>query len=485
MAVGKTAVLLLIGLVVTGLAAVAGAQWATHVYGTHAEVALLETNDVQESSGLVASRTSPDIYWTHNDSGGTPHVWALRLKATDIATHLARKMGSVYLPSASNVDWEDIAAGPGPRIYVFDGGDNPPCERTNKRIHRFIEPVIDPEGAPISVSPVFESIRFEYPDSANPSLPADGDDERFDCETLMVHPTTGDIYIVTKRTNANAAAARVYKLAAGSIAWNSPAVHVLQFVADLSGKVPGTTTGGDIDAFGLRLLVRNYSTAYEFTLSGGQPFDDIFAQTPRSISLSGEIQGEGICFSAGGGDIVCTSEVQIVGPQTCPLYIVPWRLANARAVDIGMDRATIMWDTAVPAASAVDYGLTTSYGSTVSDPAQITAHEMPLTSLVPGRRYYYRVASGGLVYPQSAEAAKVFFTTAAGPPGDFDLDEDVDQADYGRLQACLSGSAVSQNDPACEPAKLDDDADVDQADLVAFLGCLSGPGEPADPACAD
>ncbi len=486
MVVGKTAlhISLVAGLGVTGFAAEARAEWITHIYGAHAEVALLESADVQESSGLVASRTSPDIYWTQNDSGGTPHVWALRLNAADIAAHVARKMGSVYLPSASNVDWEDIAAGPGPRIYVFDGGDNPPCDRTSKRIHRFLEPAIDPDGPPISLSPPCESILFEYPDSANPSLPADSNDERFDCETLLVHPATGDIYVVTKRTNANVAAARVYKLEAGAIVWGSPAVHVLQFVADLGSRVPGTTTGGDIDPFGTRLLVRNYSTAYEFTLPSGQAFDSIFAQTPRSISLAGEIQGEGICFSAGGGNILCSSEVQIVGPGTCPLYMVPWHLANARAVGIGFDEATVRWDTAMPAGSAVDYGTTTSYGSVVNDPTTVSTHEILLTSLFPGVQYYYRVSSGSWAYPQSAEAAQVFFTTLAGLPGDFDLDQDVDQADFGRFQSCLSGNGVLQADPACEPAKLDSDQDVDQIDSAIFLQCLSGPGVLADPNCA-
>lgn len=472
------------GLLVISHATAVSAAWMTQVYGEHAEAALLDSADVQESSGLIASRTSPGIYWTHNDSGGTPRVWAVRLNAADVAGHIARNMGSAYLPSVSNVDWEDIAAGPGPCIYVFDGGDNPPCERTNKRIHRFIEPVIDPEGSPFAVTPAVESIRFEYPDSANPMLPADSNDERYDCETLIVHPVSGDLYIITKRTNANSAAARVYKLAAVSVAWDSPAVHILEFVANIGSTVASMPTGGDIDGCGLRLLVRNYGTAYEFTLPAGESFDSIFQATPRQFSLSGERQGEAICYAADGGNIVASSEVQALGPQTCPFYIVPWRLANLTVRSASESEAVIAWDTSSPADSVVEYGTTTAYGSTVSDSTAVTVHELVVPALQGNTRYYYRVSSNSWSYPAPAEAAEVYFTTP-GQPGDFDLDGDVDQEDFGRLQVCLSGPGMAQNEPSCQRMHLDPDSDVDVDDIALFQQCWSGPGTPASADCLD
>ena len=72
-----------------------------------------------------------------------------------------------------------------------------------------------------------------------------------------------------------------------------------------------------------------------------------------------------------------------------------------------------------------------------------------------------------------------------GVPGDFDLDGDVDLEDFGHFQACLSGSYVPQNDPACAWAKLADHNYVDQADMTRFRRCLSGPEIPADPVCAN
>jgi hypothetical protein len=66
---------------------------------------------------------------------------------------------------------------------------------------------------------------------------------------------------------------------------------------------------------------------------------------------------------------------------------------------------------------------------------------------------------------------------------DFDGDQDVDQADFGHLQACLSGG--DPVDPACENAKLNGDKFVDQDDVAIFEACASGPGIPADPNCLE
>lgn len=70
-------------------------------------------------------------------------------------------------------------------------------------------------------------------------------------------------------------------------------------------------------------------------------------------------------------------------------------------------------------------------------------------------------------------------------PGDLDVDLDVDQEDFGRFQACLSGPGVAQNAPQCAGARLDGDGDVDADDVAIFRRCLSGPEIPADPGCAE
>ena len=58
---------------------------------------------------------------------------------------------------------------------------------------------------------------------------------------------------------------------------------------------------------------------------------------------------------------------------------------------------------------------------------------------------------------------------------DLDRDGDVDLADFGLFQICLSGENVDQTAESCNNAKLDPDSDVDMNDMTIFLQCLAGP----------
>jgi hypothetical protein len=68
-------------------------------------------------------------------------------------------------------------------------------------------------------------------------------------------------------------------------------------------------------------------------------------------------------------------------------------------------------------------------------------------------------------------------------PADFDQDGDVDQADFGHLQECFTGSGLTQTDPDCADARLDADEDVDLNDFSIFQSCMGGAGQPPAPAC--
>ncbi len=275
-------------------------------------VAVSETTLVPESSGVVAARRSRDVYFTHGDSGSEkPRVWAFRLSQADRRKQVARHLGYVELIGAGNGDWEDIAAGPAGMIYILDGGDNPPCNRKEKRVIRFAEPRIDPDGRPVALKAKCESIRFEYPDPADASKPASRNEDRYDAECLIVHPASGDVYIVTKRDNRDRPVARVYKLQAGKVAWGSSRVHVLHFLVELPSSL-NMVTAGDVDREGRHVVLRNYWSAYEYALPAGKSFDDIFRATSRVIPLFKEalhvLQGEGICYSTDGRELIITTE---------------------------------------------------------------------------------------------------------------------------------------------------------------------------------
>jgi len=67
-----------------------------------------------------------------------------------------------------------------------------------------------------------------------------------------------------------------------------------------------------------------------------------------------------------------------------------------------------------------------------------------------------------------------------GFPGDFDLDGDVDQEDFGQFQACYTGDGV-QYETGCQKADFDNDFDVDVSDFNIFLDCMGGANQ--SPGC--
>ncbi|MDT5294667.1 MAG: hypothetical protein QOJ76_1547, partial [Acidobacteriota bacterium] len=128
-------------------------------------LATLEDRRIDESSGIVASRRNPGLFWTHNDSGDGPFVYAF--------DRAGRSRGTWRVEGASARDWEDIAAGPGPEtgrpyLYAGDIGDNE-GRRDYVVVYRFPEPEIKPEDAgatgdrPRSTEPA-DALRLKYPD---------------------------------------------------------------------------------------------------------------------------------------------------------------------------------------------------------------------------------------------------------------------------------------------------------------------------------
>lgn len=67
--------------------------------------------------------------------------------------------------------------------------------------------------------------------------------------------------------------------------------------------------------------------------------------------------------------------------------------------------------------------------------------------------------------------------------GDFDVDGDVDQIDFGLLQSCLGQAGVKPTGTPCSGRDLDRNGQVNQMDLRIFQGCLTGSGVPAAPGC--
>lgn len=264
-----------------------GAYSAPTVLGT------LQNPAINESSGLVASRTNPGFYWTHNDSGDGSFIYAFDAKGGT--------RGTWRVSGARARDWEDIAAGPGPQrqrnyLYIGDIGDNNE-RRAEIVIFRVVEPTITARDARStkarpSQTEASEAFRLRYPDG------------KHDAEALMVHPTTGDVYIVTKKMFGRPG---VYVARAPL---NTTRMTVLTKLGELS--IPsifgGMITGGDISPDGRRVALCDYTQGYELMLPRGAAFDTIWKQPLQRFAVGSRKQGEAIAYRLDGRALLTTSE---------------------------------------------------------------------------------------------------------------------------------------------------------------------------------
>jgi len=257
-------------------------------------VGKIESGEITESSGIAASKCQENVFWTHNDSGDDAFIFALNQKG--------KKLGTWKVSGAKNKDWEDIATFQDAKngkclLYIGDIGNNERL-KSEMTIYRVVEPTIsdadkDSSKKNPSQTENAEAIKFVYPEM------------RHDAETLLVHPNSGDIYILSKRLSG---ASGVYKLAAD---FSLEKTNTLKKIADFSvPAVPnGFLTGGDISPDGKRVVVCDYFSAYEIVLpKNAKSFDEIWTEKLLIVELGERNQGEAVAYSADGKSIFATSE---------------------------------------------------------------------------------------------------------------------------------------------------------------------------------
>jgi hypothetical protein len=261
-------------------------------YGPPTVLGRIADPAVTESSGLAASRRDPGVLWTHNDSGDEPLVYCLDLQG--------RSCGTWRVTGAEAFDWEDMAAGPGPRagepyLYLGDIGDNID-QRSEIVVYRIPEPAPPaPTGAsPASTAPA-EALRLRYPDGPH------------NAEALLVHPVSGDVYVISKDDQAP----RVYKASAPlDAARRATLTQVGTIVLGTGIRGLEQVTGGDISPDGTRVALSTYAQGYELVLpAGAMSFDEIWAQPPQPVNVGPRLQGEAIAYRADGRALLTTSEI--------------------------------------------------------------------------------------------------------------------------------------------------------------------------------
>jgi hypothetical protein len=266
--------------------------------------------DLVENSAATMSMTQPGIFFTINDSGNEPLLFALDTTGHD--------RGVWRITDANNVDWEAASVGPcsagaaASCVYIGDVGDNE-AHRRSRRIYRVAEPHALESGHRDSIRA--ERLTFDYPNGPQ------------DVEAMYVS-RNGDVFLIAKRPRLDAARrplpALMYRVAAS--AWGEKGRVVAELVDSLP-IVPGSApfrviTDAALSPDAKHLAVRTYMQLYVLATdsASGRVNHDIAPAVCNLLTVN-EVQGEGVTWADNRGRFVFTTEGRRapIALADCPL----------------------------------------------------------------------------------------------------------------------------------------------------------------------
>ncbi|MGA2496591.1 MAG: hypothetical protein ABSH20_02550 [Tepidisphaeraceae bacterium] len=238
------------------------------------QVGTMRAAEITESSGVVESRKRPGIYWTHNDHGNRPAIFAIQRNGDCV---------NRFLIDAPNNDWEDIALDERGRLYIGDIGDN---EHTRPLLYVYRLPEPDPR-APSTKVPLPIERRWQLRCPSDP----------LNCEALFIWQGYG--YLISKLNKQHPAGLYRFPLDAP----DEPLT--LEHLGHLS--IRDQVTAADIRNDGKLLAVLTYAGLYVYRIDGD--VDHARKLQPMFIPIRGH-KIEGCCFTTGG--VFITSETREV-----------------------------------------------------------------------------------------------------------------------------------------------------------------------------
>jgi len=229
--------------------------------------------DLDDASGLAASRKFPGILYAHNDHGDRPRLFAINESNAHVVAVLE-------ISPAYNYDWEDIAVGPCTKeysrscIYISDDGEyNHADERT---IYRVVEPDIMQHQtlAPDAV------LKFNWTEHGS--------------KTLLVDPEA-NVFVISAMLGGRGMIVNLPILS-----WGQPNPVFVES-GDYVGIESDTTdpNAGDISPDGNEVILKTMDDVYYWSVPD---HDYMSALTHRGQLLGNysDHNGQGLCFSADG-----------------------------------------------------------------------------------------------------------------------------------------------------------------------------------------
>lgn len=289
------------------------------------DLGTLGSEDIDEASGLAASHANPGVWWTHNDSGGRPELYALDERGALLAV--------VRVGGVTAHDWEDIAsvvdAAGHETVYIGDIGDRimGGADRDHVTVQAITAPVIDTattdrEHAPVVLDVDPTTTHLVYPDGPR------------DAEALIVDTYDDALYLIDKDWTMKGAST-LYRVPLAELTGATterardssdrrgddrardssrgasgaqPRTATLERVAELDLPALTLITAADASADGSAVALRGYGFEALYHRSPGQSIIDALSGEHCVGPLLDELQGEALGFSADSGSYVTLAE---------------------------------------------------------------------------------------------------------------------------------------------------------------------------------
>ena len=277
------------GLVLAACSDGAGTQPGARLTG------LLIDPQLDEISGIAASRRHRDILWLHDDGGNPARLFAVNTRGQRRATF--------RIEGVPKTDWEDIASfrhEGRDYLLIADVGDNGGL-RKSLQLHAVEEPA---RLSNARLRPAW-SIAFRWPDGAR------------DCEAVAVDARRGRILLISKKRQPP----ELFELPLrpggsqlqtarrlGTLAGIPQADETTRKRWPRRARLYGQVTAADISPDGRQLAVMTYHHLLVYTRGAGQSWSAAAAAPARVRALPALPQPEALAWDVDGASLFATGE---------------------------------------------------------------------------------------------------------------------------------------------------------------------------------
>ncbi len=268
--------------------------------------------DLDEVSGIAASRVEDGVLWAIDDSGKPANLYAI--------SHRGNRLGTFKIDGIEKTDWEDIASfelDGKPYLLIADTGDNGGIRKTLS-LHVIAEPQDVEAGG--TLKPAW-SIRFRWPDGAR------------DCEAVAVDAERNEILLITKKRQPP----QLYTLPLQpNVKGKSPKTLTARLAGTLAGvpqakaderrdnpamaRLRSQVTAAGINPQRDAIAVLTYANLLVYPRAPDDSWAQAVARPPLVVRMTLLPQPEAVTFSRGGLGIYATGEF-----SPAPILFIPYR----------------------------------------------------------------------------------------------------------------------------------------------------------------